>query len=241
MTTQTRPDMGELEGLLKVLASEARLDLLWLLRDPHTLDEIQITPTAARAGGSPERPISRQGVQHHLDQLADVGLVRAAPTTRKGKRAVNEWVTDRAQLFAVLEEMRRICTLRGTRQVRPSETIEYEPSPTVDWEDGAKLVLVHGVHEGKAFPLRRGDMARGRGWIIGRSPSAHVSIEYDPFVSSENAEILPTPEGPLLVDLRTAKNGTFVNWDRLAVGGERLLQAGDVIGVGKTLLVYRPE
>lgn len=228
-----------LEANLKLLAYATRLELLRLLRRPKTLDEIRLTPGSSQAGDSPERPISRQAVQNHLDQLADAGLVRVGFTDRKGKRLVQEFGADAARLFAVVEELRKIVTWEGDAPDAATRTETLAGSTALAWEEGAKLVLVHGVQEGRAFPLRHAEMTGGRGWIVGRAGSAHVSLEYDPYVSSENAEILHVGNQYRLLDLRTSRNGTFLNWTRLPVGGEVPLRSGDVVGVGRSLLVFR--
>jgi pSer/pThr/pTyr-binding forkhead associated (FHA) protein len=102
-------------------------------------------------------------------------------------------------------------------------------------------VLVHGVHEGHVFPLRAPPAAGGRGWIVGRAKDAAVSLDYDPYVSIENSEILRVGRQFRILDLRTSKNGTLLNWKRLPVGGESPLRTGDVIGVGRSLLLFREE
>lgn len=234
-------DYDRLETQLKVLAYASRLELLSLLRSPRTLDEIQLTPGASQAGMNPERPISRQGVQNHLDQLEAAGLVRVRPTQRKGKRAMNEYALDHGRLYAIIEEFRLLSTIPSTAAFEPSQTVGLPEARMVVWDPGPKLVLAHGVHEGKAYPLQHTRLRPGRGWVIGRSPEAHVSLAYDPYVSLENAEILKSGSSYRLLDLRTAKNRTYLNWNRLPVGGEAPLKSGDIVGVGRSLLVFREE
>ncbi|MHB8606067.1 MAG: FHA domain-containing protein [Thermoplasmatota archaeon] len=233
-------DFDELESYLKVLAYANRLELLSLLRAPKTLDEVRLTPGSSQAAGNPERQISRQAVQNHLDRLIEAGLVRVRLTDRKGKRSVQEYVVDHSRLFALVEELRKVSTLESFVPLDPFATIQMGSAAETKWMEGAKLVIVHGVHEGKAFALQSKEMREGRGWVIGRKGDANVSLEYDPFVSMENAEIIRNPDNTYkLLDLRNAKNGTFLNWNRLAVGGEAQLKSGDVIGVGRSLLVFR--
>lgn len=43
----------------------------------------------------------------------------------------------------------------------------------------------------------------------------------------------------LLLDLPGNRNGTLLNWKPLARGGVAELKAGDVVGVGRSLLVFR--
>lgn len=239
--TREAVEFDRLESYLKVLAYANRLELLSILRKPRTLDEIHLSPGTSQAAGSPDRAISRQAVQNHLDKLIEAGLVRVAQTDRKGKRLVQEYGLDHVRLFAVLEELRKLSTLASDGPVDPFATEGLADARTLAWEEGAKCVLVHGVREGTAFPLRHKDLKPPRGWVLGRAPDLPVSLEYDPYVSSENAEILRVGDGYRLLDLRTAKNGTFINWQRLPVGGQVPLKSGDVIGVGRSLLVFRAD
>lgn len=231
-------DFDRLERYFKVLAYANRLELLYLLRKPKVLDEIRITPGASQAGSNPGRPISNQGVAHHLQQLAELGLVRQDRVERGG-RVANRYVLDRARLFAVLEELRQVGEFEPLTEIDPMRTQDLGGSRRVEWEEGPKLVLVHGVQEGRGFPLRRSETKGGRGWIVGRAAAAHVSLSYDPYVSNENAEIVEAAGEYRLLDLRTGKNGTFLNWRRLGVGEEVPLEPGDVVGVGRSLLVFR--
>ncbi len=88
--------------------------------------------------------------------------------------------------------------------------------------------------------LRRDDLGSGRGWAVGRKPGLPVSLEYDPYVSLVNSEVLPVGDRYLLADLGSSKNGTWLNWR--PVGAEPVpLTQGDVIGVGRSLLVFRRD
>lgn len=234
-------EFARLERYLKVLALANRLELLYALRKPRVLDEIHLTPHPSQAGLTPERPLTRQAVQHHLNQLTEAGLVRVRATERKGGRALQEYVLDHARLFAVVEELRKFSAIESLVPLDPFVTAGLAESRTPAWDEGPKLVLVHGVHEGRAFSLRHAELRPGRGWVIGRSPEAHVSLEYDPYVSTENAEILRVGNEFRLLDLRTAKNGTYLNWSRLPTGGEARLRTGDLIGLGRSLLLFREQ
>jgi len=234
-------DYAQLEGYLKGLAYANRLELLELLQQPRTLDEIHLQPSIAQAGINPDRPITRQAVQNHLDRLIEMGLVQVGTTERKGKRPMNEYRVDHSRLFAVVEDLRKLATIESGAPLDPYTTIEAPHGKSPAWIEGPKLVLVHGVNEGKAFPLRLADAKSPRGWVIGRGKECQVRLAYDPFVSTENAEVLRTEQGFRLLDLRTSRNGTFLNWRRLPVGAEVPLGCGDVIGVGRSLLVFRDK
>lgn len=233
-------DVDSLEDYLDVLSHANRLQLLEILRDPKTLGDIKLKPSAAQARGHPDRTISRQAVKNHLDRLADAGLVRVRRTRGDDGRTRNEYVLDPSRLFAVVEELNKLTTLETRVQPDPKETIPLSEREGPDWSEGPKLVLVHGVHEGRAYPLRPSEREPDRGWILGRADDAHVCLDYDPYVSKQNSEILRTDDGFRLLDLRTSKNGTRLNWRQLPVGGDVPLHPGDVIGVGRSLLVFRP-
>ncbi|MCA1813012.1 MAG: FHA domain-containing protein [Halobacteriales archaeon] len=145
------------------------------------------------------------------------------------------------RLYQVMEEFRKVGTTVVGAPAGRDATIEAGPGAGPSMEPGPKLVLVHGLIEGKAFPLRRPDLKGERGWVLGRKPGLHVSLDYDPYVSLENSEVLPEPDGYALVDLRSSRNGTWLNWRRLAKGERARLVPGDVIGVGRSLLVFRRE
>lgn len=234
-------EFEKLESYLKTLAYASRLELLSLLRAPKTLDEIHLQPGASQAGENPDRPISRQAVQNHLDKLQEAGLIRVGTTERKGKRAVYEYTLDHARLFAVAEELRKVSALEPTVALDPNATEGLPDAREASWESGPKLVLVHGVHEGRAFALKPSKTRPGRGWVIGRGTDCAVNLEYDPYVSVENSEIIAVGKQFRLLDLRSSKNGTFLNWRRLAVGGEAALRTGDVLGVGRSLLLFRED
>jgi hypothetical protein len=109
-----------------------------------------------------------------------------------------------------------------------------------EMEPGPKLVLVHGFLEGKAYPLRRSDLKEGGGWVLGRKAGLPVCLEYDPYVSLVNSEVLLDKNQYFLADLGSSKNGTWLNWR--PVGEQRVpLTQGDVVGVGRSLLVFRRE
>lgn len=234
-------DSKRLEAYFKVLAYANRIDLLSLLREPHTLEEIRILPGPSQAGQRPQRPISRQAVSYHLEQLIQAGLVRMALAQREGKKPLQEYEVEQANLYALVEEFRRVSTLSGVTSRRPQETVALASERREPWDEGPKLVLVHGVDEGRAFALRPENVKGQRGWIIGRRSGAHVRLNYDPYVSLENSEIVLGPSGHSVLDLRSSRNGTFLNWTRIPVGGEARLRPGDVIGVGRSLLVFRND
>lgn len=234
-------ELAELERSLRIIGYRTRLQLLSQLRVPRTMDELRLKPGIAREDLSPLRPIARQSVQAHLQTLLDEQLVRSRETKRKGKRAVHEYIADHARLFAITEALRQTVALRPVELLEPLATVHLSEPHPVSWPEGPKVVLVHGLDEGKCFHLKasRPDELH---WLIGRTAKCHVRLEYDPFVSHEHAEFVQDDRGAFqLVDLRSARNGTFLNWKRLPLGGKAPLSSGDVIRVGRSLLVFRIE
>jgi len=237
----TRVDYQELEESLQALAYSSRLHLLDLLRVPHTLSDIHLGPGPSRAGSDPRRPVSRQAIRQHLDKLVEAGLVVAREPTGRG-RAVREYVVNPRRLYYVAEEFRKLCVAAASAPAGRDLTVDLDtPRPAEAREPGPKLVLAHGALEGKSFPLHPSQLAKGRGWVIGRKAGLHVSLGYDPYVSLENSEIVAEAGGYELLDLRTSRNGTSVNWRRLGKEERVALRPGDLIGVGRSLLVFRHD
>jgi signal transduction histidine kinase len=89
------------------------------------------------------------------------------------------------------------------------------------------LIVIKGVDEGKQFELTGSQIAAGR------DSSNRVKL-HDMEVSRRHAEFVRTADGYRLLD-RDTLNGTFVNNQRIR---DVLLQSGDQIQIGQTLLVY---
>jgi FhaA, N-terminal domain/FHA domain len=96
-----------------------------------------------------------------------------------------------------------------------------------DQRDG-ELVLIEKGKRGKAFPLTKDRV------IIGRLGESDVVLS-DPGVSRRHAEVRQEDGEFVVVDLGST-NGTMVNE---ATIGERTLEEGDRITVGKTVLEFR--
>lgn len=232
-------DYERLEEFLRALSHSRRLELLHLLQVPHALAEIRLAPGRQRAGDSPTRPLAKQSVQEHLDKLVEIGVVSAhdAPEGKRGK----EYAVNPQRLYLVSEEFRKVSSVKAHGAPSRDVTVATPGDAAVPaMEPGPKLVLVHGFLEGKAFMLRRKDIGEGRGWAVGRKAGLPVSLEYDPYVSLVNSEVLPKGDQFLLADLGSSKNGTRLNWR--PVGAEPMpLTQGDVVGVGRSLLVFRRD
>ncbi len=227
----------QLEEYLKALSHGRRLELLHLLQVPRCLPDIRLTPGKQRAGDAPDRPVSRQAVQRHLDTLLELGLVVAHPA-QDGR--AKEFVVDRQRVYQVLEELRRVGMLTAASFVSDDVTVEAGRTQARVLKPGPKLVLVHGYVEGKVYPLAPRDPEEEGGWMIGRKPDLSISLDYDPFVSLVNSEIVLRGDGYHVQDLGTSKNGTWLNWQPVGADGSRL-NPGDVLGVGRSLLVFQAE
>jgi signal transduction histidine kinase len=91
----------------------------------------------------------------------------------------------------------------------------------------ARLLVIKGADEGKRFELVDTVV------VIGRDAASGIRL-HDTEVSRRHAEFRQCPDGYSLVDIGSA-NGTFVN-NRLIT--DALLQPGDQIAVGQSVLVY---
>ena len=232
-------DYLTLAEFLSTLGYPVRLALLDKLRLPHKAAEIKLTPHRVDPGHSQDRPLARQTVQSHLDKLVEHGLV-LTETTEEGGRTTTYYTANPSRLYALLEDMRRL-TLRyaGSGQgPAATGTIGNKVKPVR--AEGPRLLLVHGVYEGKVFRLD-GESAVDGAWTIGRRKGLPIALDYDPYVSTQNAVIERDGDGFLLRDLEKSKNGTLVNWHRLERGSTHELRSGDVIGVGKSLLSFIRE
>lgn len=239
-TTATEVDVPRLSALLEVLANANRLEILLQLREPKAASEILLHPPEVKAEENPDRPISKQAVRIHLAKLVDIGVI-APRRGRRGNVAVDEYLLSQQRIFAISEDFRRLGSLRPTLPPGVEQTMDGGPPSLAQPTAGVRLVLVHGLDEGRVFQLRREDLAGERGWVLGRRRDLAVSLDYDPFVSSENAEVTWEDGRYRLHDLRSSRNGTTLNWSRLPKGGSAELANGDVIGVGRSLLLFRRD
>lgn len=235
-------NLETLAGYFSALANRNRLELLLALREPQHLDKLRLSPTPSRAGASPLRAISRQAVQNHLDLLMDLRLVKLEVQRSHERRHTQYYQTNYSRLFTMMEELRKILA-NPPSSVDSANTEDVTPLGNDGWKGPRHppphVAIVEGVQRGRTFPLRSSDLTPERGWIIGRNPNVQVHLTHDPYVCTENAEILPEGTGYRLMDMRSSRNGTTLNWERLRRGQSSPLRQGDVIGVGRTLLVFR--
>lgn len=234
----TEANFERLAEVLKALGNPNRLELLHALRAPRAVSDIALRPEPSRSAmGGPDRAISHQAVRDHLAKLRELGVVAVQRAERDGG-IVDEFVLNHQQLFAIVEELRGLGELRAEREV-PLPTMAAGREAASARDQGTRFVLVRGQGEGRVFPLRKDTLSADRGWIVGRKHGIAVNLDYDPFVSAENAEVLLTGEGFQLLDIRSSRNGTFLNFRPLPRGGSAALRDGDVVSVGRTNLVFR--
>lgn len=220
------------------LASPVRLAVLREVATPRTVTEIHVRPSAAGAGGGgADRNVSRQTVREHLDRLVAAGLVLPRETERS-RGPTTEYVLNHQELFSLAEEFRELARLR------PAAELALATLSTPDRREGSELagpclVLVKGLGEGRTFDLapKRGD---GRDeWVVGRRRGLAVSLDYDRFVSTENALVSLRDGAYFIEDLPDSRNGTLVNFRAIPRGEKRRLATGDLVGVGRSLLLFR--
>jgi DNA-binding transcriptional ArsR family regulator len=213
-----------------VLANAQRVGLLRILREPHTASEIHLSPSEARRGQRPERPMSIQAVRKHLDKLLEHGFIVPVPGGRHGS-AAEAYVLNHARLYALAEEMRQLASLRPLADsLGETQTQQLTKPPEARRSARPRLLVVHGLQEGHGFALGSGPT------VIGRARGCDVRLDYDPFVSQEHAAMRRDAQGWILEDLGS-RNGTQVNWLAIVPRGSVRVAHGDVISVGRTLLL----
>lgn len=205
------------------LASPVRLQILRRLRTPAPLAAIDVAGTRAEAGAT----LARQTVRRHLDRLIESGIVSV-----RHQPAGDEYVTNHQRVFALSEELRDFARMRPT--VEPDGMTVHARPRDLGARDGDRLVLVRGLDEGAAFDLSPGVEA----WRIGRRRGLEISLDYDPAVSGENAVVRWAEGHHTLEDVPTSRNGTTHNFRRLGPDERVRLRHGDVLGVGRSLLLY---
>ncbi len=224
----------QLADALNALANSVRIQLLREVRTPKILKDIKVY-APVDAAGDRGRPLSRQSVKDHLDRLTQIGAV----VTReiKGERGMTvEYVMNQQQVFRISEEFRSLAKLRAVPSL-PLDTVLGEQEQESHQIQGPCLVLVKGIDEGQTFSLEPPDGDKAE-WIIGRRRSTHISLEYDPFVSSQNSVIRWRDATYTLEDLPESRNGTTRNFRLMPKGRPTPIRNGDLVGVGRSLLLF---
>lgn len=221
-------DFEKLTTYLKALAHPARLEILWRLRIPAAASDIVVKPRRRDEGLSQERPMSRQSILEHIQQLEEVGVVN---------HVEGQYVMSSQHVFAIVEDLRKLSAIEPAMRVDVDSTM----APTDGkgsglglggWRAGPKLVVVGGPWEGRAF-----DLAGAGPWTIGRAASQTVALTYDPYASSESARLVRDGAAWLIEAAPGARTPARVNF--AAIDKPRALRSGDIVGVGRSLLVFQ--
>lgn len=223
-------DSAHLAAIMRALANPIRIDLLKSLRTAHTLGEIRLE-TRRRDATRQHRPMNRVTARQHLNRLLELGMVRTVRKVRDG-RSLDHYIVNQGQIFVLVEELRQLVLIRPEEQVLDG-TI---PGPTSGplRPTGPKLALVNGPGERRVYHLG----GQPGPWRIGRHADCAIQLDYDPYVSMGHAEVTRQGKAFTLRDL-ASRNQTTVNWEGLPQGGSCPLVHGDLIGVGRSLLVFR--
>lgn len=238
-------DTERLSVVLSALGNQQRLEILRQLITPKHVGEIEALREEVSDGETREVPLTRQAVLSHIEKLEEVGLVDTRVAQGKGSHT-KEYLLREDRLFMVLEEVRTLGNLAMeavTEQV-PDRTLVSQAEPEApEQEDAlATLILIRGIREGRVFPLHSKDSPAK--WWIGRERKVgdelvDVPLEYDLFISRKHAVLKHEDKRFFLRD-SDSLNGTTVNWTQQLRGGEEVeLEHGDVIGVGRSLLLFR--
>lgn len=218
-------DVDGLVEYLKALASPRRLAILQLLDEPCYVEEI-----------ASELGVARQTAQEHLDRLVETGFVERVPGQRE-TGSVTDYEVVPQRLYTVVEDLRRLSgavPATSTREDlrRRTEALDLGPE-SPDEPEMPRLVLVHGMRIGQTVRLE------GEGpWLIGRDPHAVLSLDFDPFVSGKHAEIRRADGAFEIQDLYSS-NGTYLEWEELPRGSASKIGDGEVVQVGRTILLFR--
>jgi DNA-binding transcriptional ArsR family regulator len=220
---------------LEALGSEPRLELLRALRRPQIVSDIRITQASAEEGDR-GRVISRQGITRHLDVLLDAGLVSRAPSESKAHG--DTYVLNHERLFAIVDEIRGLARLRPilSKPAEPGETMDKAQAAELKLPPTPRLLVAYGRDDGVAHGLAG---LAGTKWRIGRAATCEICLDYDPYLSAEHC-VVERAEGAFLLRDAGSRNGTWVNWVRLRPDAPRVLAPGDLVAVGRSLLVFQP-
>lgn len=216
-------DAPAMAAALRALGHPSRLALLGFLRRPRYAEEI-----------ASHLRISREGARKHLQRLLDAGLVERRGGLREGTSVI-EYVVNGEGLFLLYDAFERWGSQHpgGPR----SQAMPTVPVPTPPGRRAAIdpcLTVVHGFNVGLRVHL---DPRSDAPAVIGRERRCDLALRHDAFASGRHAEVAWTGRGFRVRDLRST-NGTSLNWQPLPKGGQRDLRHGDIVGVGKTLLLF---
>jgi DNA-binding CsgD family transcriptional regulator len=117
----------------------------------------------------------------------------------------------------------------------PKAATAAELKEQIEAERAGRPFLVYrdGDSEQRLLPI---DPDTDALWV-GRSASADLRLDWDEEVSSLHAQVEVVGDECTLVDDGLSRNGSFVNGER--VRGRRHLRDGDMLRLGRTVLLYR--
>ena len=219
---------------LGALATPARILLLRAIRTPKTVTEIKLKLPGEAEGH--DRVLARQTVKQHLDRLVEVGVVHAREAERTHGRTL-EYVVNHQVLYSLSEEFRSLAKLRPT-DLPPSMTRTAFGPKNAAQRGRPCLILVKGLDEGRIYDLAPPPKGPAE-WLIGRRRGLSISLDFDEFVSSENSRIRWDGQRHSIEDLALSRNGTWVNFRQLPKGSPTQLERGDIVGVGRSTLVFQ--
>ncbi len=222
----------DLVGSLEAIAYPNRFKLLTMLQDPQAIGDIELTATVDH--GNPDRVITREGVRHHMKKLRDAGFVKARTARGRGQTE-HEYVVDHTRLYELSEALRDLPLKNRSGSWDACENLTWDPPAP----GRANLTVVHGSRIGESFPLQGLRREEDRGWIIGRSQDADICLDWDACVDDQAAEIHRSDDGFEVIDLRAAMRRVVVNGEPLDRGEHASLEPGDVISVGRSVLVFQ--
>jgi DNA-binding transcriptional ArsR family regulator len=220
-------DLERMASWLRPLASPIRLKLLRFLTRPHYLEEV-----------ASHLKLSRQAARKHLDKLVAIGVLERKSGVRD-TGPVTEYVINPQALFLIYDEFEKLGSLRRNEPQDVMMRTLAEPGKRAapDARAGPCFWIVRGLNTGQRVTLLK---AGGREWLIGRDAPCDLVVQHDPYASNRHAEVRLEAGRYVLTDLRST-NGTTHNWAMLPRGGSVTLRHGDLVGVGKTLLLFWDE
>ncbi len=232
-----RLELETIASRLKPLGSVVRLRLLRFLIQPHYLEEI-----------ASHLRMNRYAAKRHVDDLVAIGLVRSLQGQRE-TGPVRDYVVAPEAFFELYDAVRTLGELRPApdafAQSLPgaltrTRSASAPQAPARSGPVHPYLVSVYGAEIGRAYtllPKRDGTPH----WLLGRDPQSDIALDLDPFASNRHARIARAGDGFSLTDTFST-NGTWRNWVRLPEAETSPLEHGDIVGIGKTLLVFhRPR
>ncbi len=230
-------DHEALAEALSALAYASRLELLEILAHPKAASDVRLVARRRTEWGEHEvRPASRQTIAKHVAKLVAADLVRETAGV-DGDRARVRYATNTARLFDLVEDLRRVSMRVMNPAVDVDETIHSEGVESRLDATGPRFVLVRGAYEDHVYRLSGTNTEDGR-WTIGRRKGLAIRLDYDRYVSSEHAHVEAERGGYRLRGREGNRNGTFVNGVRIPDGESRSLRPGDLVAVGRSLLVF---